>query len=95
MTSLELRDGSSLLTKTSSYRLTGSATRNRMKEIISTFKKLEKELLQLVSEKCESESDIRRQELRLKQINAKLKCIGTELKQRRQALKQRHARLFN
>lgn len=51
--------------------------------------------MQLVSEKCESESDIRRQEFRLKQINAKLKCIGTELKQRRQALKQRHARLFN
>ena len=66
-----------------------------MKEYASTFKKLEKELLQLMSEKCESESDIRRQELRLKQINAKIKCIGTELRQWRHALKQRHARLLN
>ncbi|MCR5712642.1 MAG: hypothetical protein K6G46_09390 [Prevotella sp.] len=66
-----------------------------MKEYVSTFKKLEKELMQLLSEKCESESDIRRQELRVKQINAKLKCIETELKQRRHALKHCHARLFN
>ena len=74
----------------------------KKKEYASTFKKLEKELLLLMTEKCESKSDIRRQELRLKQINATIKCIRdelkkekTELKQRRQALEQRHVRLFN
>ena len=43
-----------------------------MREFASTFKKLEKELLQLMGEKCKSESDIRRQELRLKQINMQI-----------------------
>ena len=73
-----------------------------MREIASTFRKLEKELVQLMGEKCKSESDIRCQELRLKQINTTIKRIGAELKkekaelkQRQQALKQRHARLLN
>lgn len=50
------------------------------------FEKLEQELVQLCSEKCETESDILRQEARLDEINAEINQIGDELRQERKKL---------
>ena len=66
-----------------------------MKVIESTLNSLERELLGMMHEKCESESDIRHQEQRLKQINAITKRIGGELRKAHQAMKQHNARFFN
>lgn len=61
-----------------------------MKDYISIFNSLAKELNEMMDETCYTDEDIRRQELRLKQINATLNRCGKELKEKRKILKQQY-----